>query len=197
MRGTYTGAKVSYTNPKTKKTIEIMVGQEGRIYKSNQKADSEADARLIGENAILMANRKETTMQLIFKTRIAVYATQTVQLSGFGKADGKYFVEGVSHSIAPKNGDMQVRLSKIPDAATQDTGEDARTDAGAAKGEIYTVKKHDTLWDIARNRYKDGSKSAVIYTANKETIEDAARKHGKKDSGNGYWIFEGTTLVLP
>ena len=50
MRGTYTGAKVSYTNPKTKKTIEIMVGQEGRIYKSNQKADSEADARLMGEN---------------------------------------------------------------------------------------------------------------------------------------------------
>ena len=105
--------------------------------------------------------------------------------------------KGYRHSIAPKNGDMQVRLSRIPDAATQDTGEDARTDAGAAKGEIYTVKKHDTLWDIARNRYKDGSKSAVIYTANKETIEDAARKHGRRirETDTGY--SRGPRLVLP
>ncbi|MCF2704209.1 LysM peptidoglycan-binding domain-containing protein [Enterocloster clostridioformis] len=197
MRGTYTGAKVSYTNPKTKKTIEIMVGQEGRLYKSNQKADNEADARLIGENAILMANRKETTMQLTLKTRIAVSATQTVQLSGFGKADGKYFVEEVSYSITKKDGNMQMRLSRIADAAAQETGKDAGTDTEAAQGRTYTIKKYDTLWDIARGRYQDGSKSAEIYAANKEAIEEAARRHGKKDSGNGYWIFEGTTLVFP
>ena len=101
-RGTYTGAKISYTDPKTKKTIEIMVGQEGRLYKSNQKADTEEDARLIGESAIIMANRKETTMKLTLKTRIAISTTQTVQLSGFGKADGKYFVEGVSYDISKK-----------------------------------------------------------------------------------------------
>lgn len=197
MRGTYTGAKVSYTNPKNKETIEIMVGQEGRVYKSNQKADNEADARLIGENAILMANRKETTMQLTLKTRIAACATQTVQLSGFGKADGKYFVEGVSHSITKKDGSVQLRLSRIPDAAGQEKGKDAVTDTGAPQGATYTVNKHDTLWDIARRRYQDGSKSAAIYEANREAIEEVARKHGKQDSSNGYWIFEGTTLVLP
>lgn len=197
LRGTYTGAKISYTNPKTKKTIEVMVGQEGRIYKSNQKADNEADARLIGENAILMANRKETTMQLTMKTRIAISATQTVRLSGFGKADGKYFVEGISYNITKKDSSMQVRLSRIADTAGQETVKNAKEDTGAAQGGTYTIKKHDTLWDIARSRYQDGSKSATIYEMNKEVIEDAAKIHGKQDSGNGYWIFEGTTLILP
>ena len=47
MQGTYTGAKVSYTNPGTRKTVEVLVGTEKRLYKTTQKADNEADARLI------------------------------------------------------------------------------------------------------------------------------------------------------
>lgn len=192
-RGTYTGAKVSYTNPKTKKTIEVMVGQEGRVYKSNQKADNEADARLIGENAILMANRKETTTQLSMKTRIAISTTQTVELSGFGKADGKYFVEGVSYSITRKDSSMQIKLSKIKNME----GQESDTDKAVTQQREYTIQKYDTLWDIAKDRYGDGSKSAAIYEANKDAIEEAARKHGKTDSSKGYWIFEGTVLALP
>lgn len=192
-RGTYTGAKISYTDPKTKKTIEIMVGQEGRLYKSNQKADTEADARLIGESAIIMANRKETTMQLTLKTRIAISTTQTVQLSGFGKADGKYFVEGVSYDISKKDSRMRMNLSRIAD----EVGQEPKEDTGTRQGETYTVGKHDTLWDIAKSRYQDGSMAAAIYEMNKEAIDAEARRHGKQDSSNGYWIFEGTTLVLP
>ena len=192
-RGTYTGAKISYTDPKTKKTIEIMVGQEGRLYKSNQKADTEEDARLIGESAIIMANRKETTMKLTLKTRIAISTTQTVQLSGFGKADGKYFVEGVSYDISKKDSRMRMNLSRIAD----EVGQEPKEDTGTRQGETYTVGKHDTLWDIAKSRYQDGSMAAEIYEMNKEAIDAEARRHGKQDSSNGYWIFEGTTLVLP
>ena len=36
-----------------------------------------------------------------------------------------------------------------------------------------------------------------IYQANAETIEQEARKRGKKSSDNGRWIYPGTVLVLP
>lgn len=61
----------------------------------------------------------------------------------------------------------------------------------------YTVKKGDTLKNIARKQLGDGSKWKKIYTLNKKTIEEAAKKRGRKSSSNGYWIFPGTKLKLP
>lgn len=145
MQGTYTGAKVSYTDPNTKKTVDVLVGTEGRIYKSTQKADNEADARLIGEAAIRNANRKERTMQITMPPKLSLSATRTVQLSGFGKMDGKYFVEKISHNIGRKSYTMQVNLSRIPDEAAQEAT-DGAADSGAG---TYVVQSGDTLWDIS------------------------------------------------
>lgn len=65
------------------------------------------------------------------------------------------------------------------------------------KQQTYTVKSGDTLYDIAKKMYGDGSKWVAIYEANKETIEAAAKAHGKNSSSNGHWIWAGTELVLP
>ena len=120
MQGTYTGARVSYTNPRTKKTVDVIVGTEERLYKTSQKADSEADARLIGEGALLNANRKEATMQITLPPKLSLMSTNTVQLSEFGEMDGKYFIEKVSHTITKKEYTMQVNMSRI--AGTEGTG---------------------------------------------------------------------------
>lgn len=61
----------------------------------------------------------------------------------------------------------------------------------------YTVKRGDCLWNIAKKFYKKNSKWKTIYNANKSTIEKAAKKHGKKSSSNGHWIYPGTTLKIP
>ena len=61
----------------------------------------------------------------------------------------------------------------------------------------HKVKKGDCLWNIAKKYYKDGSKWKKIYNANKSTIEKAAKKHGKKSSSNGHWIYPGTVLKIP
>lgn len=61
----------------------------------------------------------------------------------------------------------------------------------------YTVKSGDTLLSIARKQLNDGSKRKKIYELNKKTIESAARKHGRKSSSNGHWIYKGTKLKLP
>jgi hypothetical protein len=61
----------------------------------------------------------------------------------------------------------------------------------------YTVKSGDTLYTIARKQLGDGSKRTKIYSLNQKTIEAAAKKHGRKSSSNGHWIYPGTELKLP
>ena len=194
MQGTYTGAKVSYTDPNTKKTVDVLVGTEGRIYKSNQKADSEADARLIGEAAIRNANRKERTMQLTLPPKLSISATRTVQLSGFGRMDGKYFVEKVSHSIGRKAYTMQVNLRCLPEEAAQAAPEAAQGSGGTG---IYVVQSGDTLWDISKRFYGSPARYPEIYAANAAAIEADAKRHGKAGSNDGYWIWPGLQLTIP
>lgn len=61
---------------------------------------------------------------------------------------------------------------------------------------LYTVKKGDTLMKIAKKQLNDASLWRSIYALNKKTIEADARKHGKKSSSNGHWIYPGTKLKL-
>lgn len=193
MQGTYTGARVSYTDPATKKTIDVLVGTEGRLYRTTQKADSESDAVLIGEAAILEANRKETTMQLTLPPKLSLMATKTVRLSGFGRMDGLYFINSVTHTVSKKAYSMKVQLSRIP---SDDTDAGIAGSAGI-EGQAYVVKKGDTLWDLAKQFYGSSAYYTEIYAANQEVIEAAAKQHGKTSSNNGYWIWPGTTLTIP
>lgn len=64
-------------------------------------------------------------------------------------------------------------------------------------GSKYTVKKGDCLWNIAKKFYGSGAKYTVIYNANKTVIEKVAKKHGKKNSDHGHWIWAGTVLTIP
>lgn len=61
----------------------------------------------------------------------------------------------------------------------------------------YTVKKGDCLWNISRKYYGTGVQHTKIYDANKDTIEQWARKYGRSSSRNGWWIYPGEVLVIP
>lgn len=196
MQGVYTGAKVSYLNPGNSKTIDIMIGTEERLYKTNQKADNEADARRIGESALRNANRKERKMSITLPPKMSLYATANVQLSGFGNLDGKYFVERVSHSLSGKYYNMQVNLSCI----SQDNEKKEKVANTADNKKIpsqYTVQKGDSLWNIAKDHYGSGMKCKDIYELNKQMIESEAKRRGRMNSNNGYWIYPGMVLQIP
>lgn len=195
IQGTYTGAKVSYSDPKKDETLEAFVGSEGRILNVNQKAESIADAERIGKNAIRNANRKEITAEIMLWPDISLnlVASQTVQLTGFGKIDGVYFESKVSHRISGGKYEISLNLYRIADKT-----EKAEESNGEEKtGSKYIVKKGDTLWDLARTYYGDSTKYPVIYQANQETIEAEARRRGRKNSNGGYWIYPGTELIIP
>lgn len=73
----------------------------------------------------------------------------------------------------------------------------ATTTRPASTSSTYTIKSGDTLWAISQKYYGTGTKWKTIYDANKDIIEKTAKKHGKKSSDNGHWIYPGVTLTIP
>lgn len=71
------------------------------------------------------------------------------------------------------------------------------TSRPASTANTYTVKSGDTLWAIAQKFYDSGAKWTTIYNANKDIIEQTAKKHGRSSSDNGHWIYPGTVLAIP
>lgn len=71
------------------------------------------------------------------------------------------------------------------------------TQRQTSTAKTYTIVSGDTLWEIAKKFYGDGSKWPIIYDANKEIIEKTAKEHGKSSSENGHWIYPGVTLTIP
>jgi hypothetical protein len=65
------------------------------------------------------------------------------------------------------------------------------------KSSVYTVQSGDCFWNIAKAAYGDATRWKEIYEANKEAVEADARKHGRKDSENGHWIYVGLKLTIP
>lgn len=61
----------------------------------------------------------------------------------------------------------------------------------------YKIKSGDTLMKIAKKQMNNASAWKKLYQLNQKTIENAARKHGRKSSSNGHYLYEGTVLKLP
>ena len=74
-----------------------------------------------------------------------------------------------------------------------------REDSGDSSegGGAYTVVSGDTLWGIAAKMLGNGSKWTSIYDANAGAIEAEAKKHGKRSSDHGHWIWPGEVLTIP
>lgn len=73
----------------------------------------------------------------------------------------------------------------------------ASSKQGSSSSKTYTVKSGDCLWNIAKKFYGNGAQWTKIYNANASVIESTAKKHGKKSSSNGHWIWPGTVLSIP
>lgn len=89
---------------------------------------------------------------------------------------------------------MEAREIVVTTTKVQQT---TTTTRPATTSTTYTIKKGDNLWSIAKKFYGAGSKWGVIYNANKDIIEKTAKKHGKKSSDNGHWVYPGVTLTIP
>ena len=87
-------------------------------------------------------------------------------------------------------------VSAKPDT-TSTSNKSRNNDNKTKDSKQYVVKSGDCLWNIAKKFYGSGAKWKTIYNANKSAIEADAKKHGKKSSSNGHWIWPGLKLTIP
>ncbi len=198
--GTYTGAAMSFTDPENDQDYMIKIGGGSRILELNITADSLVDAERKGIAKLNEENKKMTTMNLTVKFDPRITAGSCIQLKGFGRLSGKYYAEKVVTKVSG-SGETSMSLSlrlvvnRIKSVSVQAVAEAKEKEQ--KEGTEYTVVSGDTLWDISKRFLGNGVRYVEIYNTNKEVIESTAKGRGKKNSGNGHWIFPGTVLMIP
>ena len=125
-----------------------------------------------------------------------------MNISGFGKLDGKYYIDSVTHEKNAGSGytcslEMHgVIVVKGVTVATVQSGDTTKKASDSStKGKTYTVVSGDTLWKISTQFLGSGANYMQIYNANSGVIESTAQ--GKSSSSNGHWIYPGMTLTIP
>lgn len=200
LAGTYTGAKIAYTDPGTSEDHVVTVGGGNRIMEMNEEADSAADAQRKAIAALNTSNKKDVTFSGTVMARKGLVASSCINIEGFGCPDGVYYIDEVVTKISG-NGASQQSISahrvgyRMDDATVMIDAKQELKEAG--EGTSYTVVKGDTLWSIADALLGSPLRYAEIYNINKEVIEATAQERGKNDSSNGHWIFPGTILLIP
>lgn len=119
---TYTGAKYEYTDHDADLIYTVDVGGGDRILKISDSATSLAEARIITLAKINDANKNDTTMSATLTlANPKIIATSCVDITGFKKLDGKYYVTKVGWEISGSGVKQQLTLRKIKDRFTTAT----------------------------------------------------------------------------
>jgi len=116
VRTVYKGAQVSYSDPKTMKTISHTVSDpskvRGDIVKITDKVENPQQAEARAKAALYQANYSEMEGSLSTMGNTKLVAGSTVVLSGFDRLDGKYKIEQSRHIVDRSGGyktDIDVR----------------------------------------------------------------------------------------
>lgn len=99
LSGTYTGVKVSYTEPKSSKTHTVKIGSGSRILDVNVSASSAVDAEKKGKAKLREENKKATTMSFSIRANPKICSTSCIRLEEFRHLNGKYYVDKVKHDL--------------------------------------------------------------------------------------------------
>lgn len=200
LESTYTGAKMSYTDPGTGEDHIVMVGGGSRIKEINEEADSAADAQRKAVAELNNANKKAVTFSGTIMARKEMLSSCCIAITGFGKPDGIYYLDKVTTKVGSNGASQQTFEAHLVGNRMDGANvvlDPQKEPEEAGAGTAYTVVKGDTLLTIAERLLRSPMRYAEIYDLNKDVIEAEAQRRGKKDSSNGHWIFPGTVLQIP
>jgi len=107
-RGIYKGARLQYHHHIKDEDFEVYVEGDSEGTDEdlviNQMADTLDDAERIASKKLHDANKKETTGAITMVGDMRFLGGNNVDVSGWGKFDGTYFIEKVTHSVSKSSG---------------------------------------------------------------------------------------------
>lgn len=144
---------------------------------------------------------KKITPQLIITGNADINMPVSIESFEYGEEDGSgdvSFTISLKEYVTVKYSEEKKTSNKTNGNSVTKKEKDKTTKKQTKKVKTinYTVKKGDTLWKIAKAKTGKSSNWEKIYKKNKTVIEKAAKKHGKKSSSKGKWIYPGTKLVI-
>lgn len=110
----YSAAVVSYqpTDSSTVLSYEFRIAQGGKAITVNESVDDIAQAELVAKAQLRSANETQYTGSFTLSLNLKIVAACTIKLSGYGKFDGKYFVDSASHSYGGGAGQTSIEIHK-------------------------------------------------------------------------------------
>ena len=102
----YSSCKVSYTNPKTKKTIEYTYeiddsDADGEVLEVKDiKVDNLDEAKVLAKKMLRLKNKGEYLFDVSLVGNTKFVSGQTIRFEKFGIFDGKYIISKASHKVS-------------------------------------------------------------------------------------------------
>lgn len=195
--GTYTGAKISFTDPANDEEYAVMLGSGKRILNLNVTAESMKDAERKGTALLNEKNKQAVEMAISAMPNPAIVAGACIQVKGLGKLSGKYYVDKVKIKIAGNNACQMELSTHLVTGRIKTKSEKASKSAADGGVAAYTIKAGDTLWALAKKYLGSGIRYKELYSLNAGILEAAAKERGKNGSDSGNLIFPGTVIQIP
>lgn len=168
---TYTGAKYEYTNNDKNQTIKVEVGGGNRILKVTDAASNASEAERITLAKINEANKGDTTMSVTMtRANRKIIATSCVTIKGFGKLDGKYYVEKVTWDIGSgckQKLDLRRVADRFTDAksSTKSVAKKSKTETKSSTATTTATKSTGTQTPVKGGKYTLTTTKKGYYTA--------------------------------
>lgn len=145
----YSSAKVQYHDPESDEDIDFEYAGEtadlngddknDRTLVTNQRCKSLAEAETLAKNSLRDANKFEVTGSFSCIGDVRLVAGSNLQMSGFGRFDGKYVIDTVTHTVGAKYGvSAEIRRALGREGAKKDGPEAGWKDYSAYwEGSVY------------------------------------------------------------
>ncbi|GHV50439.1 hypothetical protein FACS1894216_02650 [Synergistales bacterium] len=106
MAGTYKAAHVAYSDSLEDEKFEVyeddetIDGDNGQTLEINQRVRGRGEAEELAKGKLREANKKEVTGSFTMAGDLGLVAGLNLSIEGYGKFDGKYFIESAKHSYS-------------------------------------------------------------------------------------------------
>lgn len=115
----YSACEVTYTDPKTKKTIKGFFKNPkakkatARVLKLNTKVKDKGEADRLAKKSLREKNKKETQASIEVTGNVDFVAGVNIMIKGWGIYDGKYMIQTAGHSVAESGYKTSLSLRKV------------------------------------------------------------------------------------